>query len=143
MYLNGFKNFGDEEWVMNIAIVYSTYVAVSLAMTVWVARTLHSNGRMFLLEAFRGNEGLADAVNHLLAVGFYLVNIGFILLALKTEYSMENARAVLEIESWKLGVVVTVLGVMHVVNVMILTLLRAGSRPKMGREAVAHPLSMA
>src|SRR3712207_7694262 len=48
----------------------------SVSLTVWVARTLYRNGRVFLVEAFRGNEAVADSVNHLLVVGFYLINIG-------------------------------------------------------------------
>ena len=68
----------------HIALIYSCYIAISVAMTIWVARTLHRNGRVFLVDAFRGSEALADAVNHLLVVGFYLVNFGYILLALKT-----------------------------------------------------------
>src|SRR5690349_14833526 len=62
---------------------YLAYLAISIALTVWVARTLHKNGRIFLVETFLGNEALADSVNHLLVVGFYLVNIGFVTLALK------------------------------------------------------------
>jgi hypothetical protein len=120
---------------MNIGLIYAIYIAISLAMTVWVARTLHSNGRIFLIDAFRGNEALADAVNHLLVVGFYLVNLGFILLALKTGYAMSNLRAVLEVESWKLGVVVTILGIMHVLNIVILSLMRFGTRNRTARDA--------
>ena len=62
---------------------YLCYLAISIALTVWVARTLHKNGRIFLVDSFLGNEALADSVNHLLVVGFYLVNIGFVTLALK------------------------------------------------------------
>src|SRR5437773_6620768 len=62
---------------------YLAYVAVSLAVTIWVGRSLHSNGRIFLVENFQGREKLADSVNHLLLVGFYLVNIGFVCLALR------------------------------------------------------------
>ena len=68
---------------MNIASVYFSYLAISIALTVWVARTLHKNGRIFLVDAFHGNTQLADAVNHLLVVGFYLINVGYITLALK------------------------------------------------------------
>ena len=62
--------------------IYIFYTIISIAMTIWVARTLHKNGRIFLLEAFKDNEEMADAVNHLLVVGFYLMNFGFILLFL-------------------------------------------------------------
>lgn len=61
---------------------YLLYLAISIAMTIWVARTLQRNGRVFLVQAFRGNEAMADSVNHLLVVGFYLINVGFIALTL-------------------------------------------------------------
>ena len=57
------------------------YLSISVALTVWVARTLHRNGRVFLVECFRGNTELADSVNHLLLVGFYLINVGYVTLA--------------------------------------------------------------
>ena len=63
--------------------IYIAYTIISISMTVWVARTLHKNGRVFLLEAFKGKEEMADSVNHLLVVGFYLINIGFILIYLQ------------------------------------------------------------
>ncbi len=116
----------------NIALVYTCYIAISLAMTVWVARTLHRNGRIFLVDAFRGSEPLADAVNHLLVVGFYLVNLGYILLALKTTDPLWTVRQVIETESWKIGVVVLILGLMHIANVVILALMRMGNRAKIG-----------
>ena len=59
---------------------YLAYLGISVALTIWVARTLHKNGRIFLVDNFLGNESLADSVNHLLVVGFYLVNIGFVTL---------------------------------------------------------------
>ena len=113
---------------VNFAAIYSFYIAISLAMTVWVARTLHHNGRLFLIDAFHGNEPLADAVNHLLVVGFYLVNIGYILLALKTTDPLMTPRQIIETESWKIGVVVMILGIMHMGNIVVLALLRLGGR---------------
>ena len=52
-----------------IVWTYLIYLAISIALTVWVAKTLHKNGRIFLVDAFGGNEPLADSVNHLLVVG--------------------------------------------------------------------------
>src|SRR3954469_2378327 len=80
---------------------YLLYLAISVALTVWVARTLHKNGRIFLVDSFLGNEGLADSVNHLLVVGFYLINIGYVTLALKYGVDADNARGLLETLSTK------------------------------------------
>jgi hypothetical protein len=102
---------------MNITVLcYLAYLAISVALTVWVARTLHRNGRVFLVQAFRGREDMADAVNHLLVVGFYLINVGFIAFALRYGAKPTNAQEAFEFVSTKLGIVLLVLGAMHFFN---------------------------
>ena len=102
-----------------VFLTYSLYLAISVAMTIWVARTLHRHGRIFLVEAFQGQEPLADSVNHLLFVGFYLVNLGFVSLFLKGGMRVENATQALEALSTKVGIVMLVLGGMHFFNISL------------------------
>src|SRR6266516_1306682 len=103
---------------------YLAYLGISVALTIWVARTLHKNGRIFLVDSFVGNEALADSVNHLLVVGFYLVNIGFVTLALKYGDKAVDAQSALEILSSKVGLVLVALGVMHFFNLYVFSKLR-------------------
>jgi len=105
-------------------LTYLVYLGISVAMTVWVARTLHKNGRIFLVESFLGKEALADSVNHLLVVGFYLINIGFVTLALRYGDRPADAQTALEILSSKVGLVLVVLGFMHFLNLAIFSQLR-------------------
>ena len=117
---------------MDIVVInYTTYVIVSVLLTVWVARTLHKNGRVFLIEIFHGNAELADSVNHLLVVGFYLINLGYVSLALKIGYQIETAREGIEAFSLKIGFVLLVLGLMHFFNLFIFSLIhrRKNRRP--------------
>jgi hypothetical protein len=109
---------------MNVAACYFIYLAISVGITVWVARTLHRNGRIFLLDAFHGNAELADSVNHLLVVGFYLINVGYIALALSTTSAMSTLRQVIELESVKIGVVLLILGAMHFFNIFVFARMR-------------------
>ena len=109
---------------MLVAACYLSYLAISIALTVWVARTLHRSGRVFLLDAFRGNAELTDSVNQLLGVGFYLINVGYIALALKTTDPLTNFREVIELESSKIGVVLLILGGMHFFNMFVLARMR-------------------
>ena len=109
---------------------YLGYLAISVGLTIWVARTLHKNGRVFLVDSFLGNEALADSVNHLLVVGFYLINIGFVTLALKYGDKAIDAQTALEILSTKIGLVLVVLGVMHFFNLAVFS--------KMRRRALLH-----
>ena len=113
---------------MTIGITtYLIYLAVSVALTIWVARTLHKNGRVFLVDVFHGNEALADSVNHLLVVGFYLINFGYVTLALKLGYVVTTAEQSIEALSVKVGMVLLVLGGMHFFNLFIFSRMRRRS----------------
>ena len=107
-----------------ITITYLSYLAISISLTIWVAQTLHKNGRVFLIDVFQGNESLADSVNHLLVVGFYLINLGYVSLALKLGYDIESASEGIEALSWKVGLVLIVLGGMHFFNLFIFSRMR-------------------
>lgn len=117
---------------MNYTVVaYLCYLPIAIALTIWVARTLHRNGRVFLVTAFRGNEVMADSVNHLLVVGFYLINIGFIATALRLGAKPANLQETLEFLSTKIGTVLLVLGGMHFFNMFNFDKMRRkGTRPE-------------
>jgi hypothetical protein len=110
-----------------IVATYILYVAISVALTVWVGQTLFKNGRVFLIDVFHGNESLADSVNHLLVVGFYLINFGYVSLALKLGYAVGNPQEGIEALSWKVGLVLLVLGGMHFFNLFIFSRMRRRS----------------
>ncbi len=107
---------------------YAIYLAIAIPVTIWVARTLHKNGRIFLVTCFKENEELADSVNHLLLVGFYLVNLGFVILYLKIDNAVSGTTGVFEALSTKIGTVLLVLGGMHFFNMLIFSKLRERGR---------------
>lgn len=110
---------------MNYGVLnYLLYLAISIAMTVWVGRTLFKNGRVFLVDAFSGNEKLADSVNHLLIVGFYLINFGYVSLKLKTDARPETTIDLIEGLSVKIGINLLVLGAMHFFNLFLFSRLK-------------------
>jgi hypothetical protein len=110
---------------MNLVVTsYAAYLAISIAVTVWVARTLHKNGRVFLVDAFHGNQALADSVNHLLVVGFYLINVGYVSLALKFGIRPSDVSQAVEALSFKIGWVLMILGAMHFFNLAVFTKMR-------------------
>jgi hypothetical protein len=118
---------------------YLIYLVISIALTIWVGRTLHKNGRVFLVDVFHGNEALADSVNHLLVVGFYLINFGYVSLALKLGYTIETAEQSVEALSVKIGMVLLVLGGMHLFNLFVFSRMRrrahTDQQPPVGPDA--------
>lgn len=105
-------------------LTYFVYLALSIALTAWVARTLHRSGRPFLVDAFAGNTEIADSVNSLLVVGFYLINIGYVALAMKTSLPLEILADCVELLASKMGRVLLVLGGMHFFNLYVFSRMR-------------------
>ena len=107
---------------------YVVYLLVAVPLTIWVATTLSRNGRVFLEDVFAGSEGLADAVNKLLVVGFYLLNLGFVSLYLKVDSNVLDLRELFEELSLKIGVVTITLGLIHFCNVWVFNAIRRRHR---------------
>ncbi|EOD64085.1 hypothetical protein [Amycolatopsis vancoresmycina] len=103
----------------HVVLAYALYLLISIPLTVLVARTLSKHGRTFLAEVFADSPGLANAVNQLLVVGFYLVSLGFVTLFLTSGADITTAREVFEMLSVKIGTVALVLGAMHLLNVLV------------------------
>ena len=123
---------GEEDYMPTanniIVLTYLVYLFISVCLTIWVARTLYKRGSIFLVDAFHGNTELADSVNHLLVVGFYLINIGFVSLALKTAAIINTSRAAIELLSDKMGMVLLILGGMHFFNLYVFSRIRRSAR---------------
>ncbi|WP_437732828.1 hypothetical protein [Sorangium sp. So ce1335] len=101
-----------------IIAVYGAYAAISVGLTIWIARTLFKNGAVFLEDVFAENPRMAEAVNRLLVVGFYLVNLGYASLILKAERSTTVAGGI-EVLSSKLGLLLLSLAGMHFMNLYV------------------------
>lgn len=99
-----------------VETAYAFYLLITFAITIWVARTLSRNGKVFLVQCFGHDEELANSTNHLLVVGFYLVNIGFITLTLSLGAEPATPADAIRFLSSKVGLAVIVLGAMHFFN---------------------------
>ncbi|MBF9128907.1 hypothetical protein I0C86_07905 [Plantactinospora sp. S1510] len=114
--------------------MYAVYLVISIGLTVWVASTLSRNGLVFLEEVFEDNR-LARAVNSLLVVGFYLLNLGYVSVAMKHDGGVHTVSQAMEELSKKIGLVLLVLGALHFFNVFALNRYRRGRQ----RQLAARP----
>ena len=102
------------------AATYIIYIVLVLTITVLVARTLSKNGVLFLIDGFNGNEPLARSVNHLLVVGFYLINLGVALLRMETRRAIERMDTAILFLTQNIGLVLLIVGVMHMFNLFLI-----------------------
>ena len=110
---------------MYTATAYLLYILISVIITVFVSRTLSKNGEIYLIDGFNGNEPLAKSVNHLLVVGFYLLNLGFVLLRMQTNDPIHLVDELLIYLSTNIGTVMFILGIMHFFNMFVIHRFRA------------------
>ena len=105
-----------------IVIAYLIYLPVALFLTYYVARTLFKNGKVFMLDIFKGREEIASATNRLFEMGFYLLNLGFALMILKINFNNDylfDKQMLIEALSTKVGGFSIYLGVMLFFNLYL------------------------
>ena len=132
--LNAFKFWFYAARMNTKTWMYVAYLVVSIGLTMWVARTLSRNGLVFLEDAL-GGERLARSVNHLLVAGFYLLNLGYVAIAMRVDSAVSTTSEAFEQLSWKVGLVLLVLGALHLFNVYALNRYRRTR----GRQQAPHP----
>lgn len=101
-----------------LAYTYLMYLAITIGITVWVARTLRKNGIVFMVRS-DSDRPFAEALSHLLIVGFYLVIFGAISFAMKSQERVTDAQTGIELLSAKVGVILVALGMMHFLILMV------------------------
>jgi len=102
-----------------VLVAYYVYLPVTILLTLYVAHVLFKQGRIFMLDIFNGRAEIADATNHLFKVGFYLLNIGFALMMMQTNYDILNAQELVEVLSNKIGWFSVYLGIMLFFNLYL------------------------
>jgi hypothetical protein len=103
--------------------VYLTYATVSIGLIVWLARTLFAHGAVFLEGVFEDNPPMAEAVNRLLVIGFYMLNLGYAALLLRTNAALDAVSAV-EVLVNKLGILLVSLALLHFTNLWVFNRIR-------------------
>src|SRR6185295_19314160 len=103
----------------HLTVVYLAYAAAAVGLTIWLARTLAKNGEVFLEDVFADHPRMAAAVNRLLVVGFYLLNLGYAFLTLKAASPTVTGVQAIETLAMKLGALFLSWGGLHFFNMYL------------------------
>ena len=102
----------------NAVRVYAVYIVIAIGLTAWLARTLYNSGTAFLRDVFVDRPELADAVNRLLVVGFYMLNLGYALYIMRASRGLDGFEAVQFLVN-RLALLLVTLALLHFVNVFV------------------------
>lgn len=134
---------GIDSTAENLVTVYLAYAGVSVGLTIWLARTLAKSGEVFLDDVFVDNPRMAPAVNRLLVVGFYLLNLGYAFVTLKAGADALTPVQALETLAAKLGALLLSLGVIHFGNLYLFHRIRRRGQLRLApppvRAQLHHP----
>ena len=101
----------------NAVTVYLIYIAISVVLTVCLAAVLFRSGGVVLADAFKSRV-LAEAVNRLLVIGFFMLSLGYTFIIFRTSSDLVEPHEAVEVLVQKLGIVLLSLGAIHTVNTL-------------------------
>jgi len=120
--------------------VYLGYLVICITITVLVARTLRTHGPAFMVGKDSEESPMVRAKTHLLVVGFYLITLGLVGVALRYGGEAVDAKSAIEILSAKIGAIVFVIGFMHFLMVALFAKARKQATGRPGYATATNQL---
>ena len=102
---------------------YIVFLTLMIFLIVYVGRYFYTNGRVFIISLFNGQEALADQVNRLLLIGYYLLNIGYAFLKLRQWEKIGGLEAMVSSVAGNIGALIFILALIHYCNMLVIYLL--------------------
>ncbi|SKD09586.1 hypothetical protein SAMN05660461_5475 [Chitinophaga ginsengisegetis] len=115
------NNFDAESKCTDMnTIAYAIYLAITYLITVKVGWRFYRNGRVFILGLLEQNHTLADAINNILLVGYYLVNLGYATVMISTWDTIHDWTEMLVSITAMTGQIFLSLGILHCFNMLVI-----------------------
>ena len=99
---------------------YITFLTLIIFIIVYAGRYFYSNGRIFIISLFKGNIALADGLNKLILIAYYLLNIGYSFIRLKQWQKITSLEMLFSSLASNIGVLVFILAIIHYINMLVI-----------------------
>ncbi len=97
-------------------LAYSIHLLISSFITFYVGWRCYVHGIVWLNELLQ-NEQISLAVNRILLVCYYMVNIGYIIWSLSTWQRIHNPIEMINALGFKIGGITLILSLLHYLNI--------------------------
>lgn len=104
-------------------LAYIIYLFLTYLITVRVGFVFYRNGRVFILNLLNNDVSITDAINRILLIGYYLVNLGYAALMISTWDTIASWSELLSSITVMTGKIVLTLAVMHYFNMFVIYLI--------------------
>src|SRR3954454_16938678 len=99
-------------------LAYAVFLSLMVFIIGYVGRYFYRNGRVFIISLLNGNISLADHINKILLVAYYLFNIGYAFLQLRQWEKISNMELLLASLATNMAVLVLILACTHYLNML-------------------------
>jgi len=100
---------------------YIIYLPITAFITIIVGRSFHKHG-IHYIKSVIPDQSIATPLNNLLLIGYYLVNIGYVLIAIKNWTNIAYTHQLIEEVSLRTAYIILLLTVMHYINIASIAL---------------------
>jgi hypothetical protein len=106
-------------------IVNLLYLLIAVNTIYFLGKSLNKHGEHFLRAIFKDRMEIVLPVNKILLIGFYLVNIGLILLFHSVQEDTYTLGNIIQYLAIKIGITYIVIAVMHYLNILVFILIES------------------
>lgn len=118
---------------MNLNLLsYLLFFPTMVALACWVAQTAHRHGEVWLMGIF-GDAGFVKAVNNILLVGCYALNIGYVAFVVSEWGHVYDLQHLLAVLTQRFALIITTLCLLHYMNITVLLIWSRFERERHGQ----------
>lgn len=104
-------------------LAYILYLFITYLITVRVGLIFYRNGRLFILNLLQQDVQLTNFINRILLTGYYLLNLGYAALMLRTWDTITTWTALLVSIGTMTGKIMLTLAMIHFCNMAAILLI--------------------
>lgn len=102
-------------------VSYIIYLPIMVYVTVRVGAICHHNGEIWTMELYHDEE-FVKALNRILLLGYYLVNIGYVTLVISFWETILSVQQMVLVIATRIGSILIALALLHYMNIGALSL---------------------
>jgi hypothetical protein len=97
-------------------LAYLLYLFITYLITVHVGLNFYHNGRLYILRLLHGDTKLTDFINRILLTGYYLLNLGYAALMIRSWKTIYTWPELVSSICSMTGKIILTLAVIHFLN---------------------------
>ena len=104
-------------------VAYGFYLSLSIIVILKVGQICYQNGLSMMQILLEDQPRFCFKVNRTLLLGYYLLNIGYVLLTLISWKPINSMTVLMESVCFKVSLIVLIIAVLHYINLIVVRIL--------------------